>query len=264
MKNFFVTVPHSGEKIPEEVLWLSGLEEPVLMRDVDRYVDQLYSDFCRTEGVDFIFTPWHRYVVDLNRRPDDVDKDSVLESAKPSGTHTTGLHWVKTTLGEVLMKEPIEFLQHQKLVELYHRPFHASVEEKYSELLKCSEKVYQLDAHSMPSLGTAAHRDNGHSRAEIVVSDRNGVSCSSSYRELVCGSYQKAGFEVKENWPYLGGRVTETYGQPEKGQHCIQVELNRKLYMCETTKKKKEAEFLQTKEKIEKALALVKGGISKL
>ena len=74
MKNFFVTVPHSGEKIPEEVLWLSGLEEPVLMRDVDRYVDQLYSDFCRTEGEDFIFTPWHRYVCLLYTSPSPRDR----------------------------------------------------------------------------------------------------------------------------------------------------------------------------------------------
>ena len=40
---FFVSVPHSGERIAEETPWLNGLDETVLMCDPDRYVDQLYK-----------------------------------------------------------------------------------------------------------------------------------------------------------------------------------------------------------------------------
>ncbi len=266
MKPFFISSPHSGEKVPTEVSWLSHHPEPILMCDVDRFVDQLYEPFSLKHQVPFVSTPWHRYVADLNRLPDDVDKDSVLNHKNPSGTHTTGLHWVQTTKGDVLMAQPISTDLHASIVEKYHSGFHKTVSKQYSDFFKSHKSVYHLDAHSMPSRGTSggAHRDPGELRAEIVVSDQDGLSCSAKFRDLVVQGYRSAGFEVKLNWPYKGGRVTQTYGLPQKGQHCIQVELNRSLYMDELTKQKKPALFASTQLKIEQALLVIYNGIDHL
>ena len=86
-------------------------------------------------------------------------------------------------------------------------------------------------------MGTRMHRDPGERRADIVVSDCLGKSCDPHFRDLVIAAYTISGFKVGYNWPYMGGRVTEQYGHPSKGQHAIQVELNRALYMDEKTKK---------------------------
>src|ERR1700749_4203771 len=94
MKPFFISIPHSGERIPAETTWLHGLPEPVVMCDVDRFVDRLYQPVLEATQLDCVKTEWHRYVVDLNRLPDDVDADSVIGSKNPSGKFTTGLHWV--------------------------------------------------------------------------------------------------------------------------------------------------------------------------
>jgi N-formylglutamate amidohydrolase len=116
--------------------------------------------------------------------------------------------------------------------------------------------VYHLDAHSMPSVGTKQHRDPGERRADIVVSDSLGKSCSKKYRDLVIAAYVTAGFKVGYNWPYVGGRLTEQYGRPDLGHHTIQVELNRDLYMDETTKQLKSS-HVEVQKKIEKALGYI-------
>jgi len=261
---FFVTVPHSGEEIPDSVTWLAKHDEPTLMSDVDRYVDQFYEQKCKDLAIPFIKTRWHRYVVDLNRLPEDVDEDSVVGSANKSGTHSDGFHWVKTKNGQSLMGSPMTLELHEALVKNCFNPFHERVTKQYGELLNNNQKVYQLDGHSMPSLGTVFHRDPGENRAQVVISDQDGKSCSSSYAELVVESYKSVGFEVKMNWPYKGGRITQTYGQPDIGQHCIQVELNRSLYMDEVTKRPIENKFEDTKEKVSMALKKVYEGISSL
>lgn len=262
MKPFFVTVPHAGEHVPDEAFWLKGLPEPVLMCDVDRYVDELYKPAVEAFGVPHIMADVHRYVVDLNRVPEDIDEDSVEDSENPPGKFTIGYHWSQTTTAARLMPKPISRKLHQDLTRKYFEPFHNDVKAMFAKYRKTgSAKVYQLDAHSMPSKGTAAHRDPGTNRPEIVVSDRDGVSCEPEYKDLVIGAYEKAGFKVSYNWPYKGGRITETYGQPQLGQHTLQVEMNRSLYMDEITKQKVADKFSDVQKRITLALGYIVEGL---
>lgn len=261
-KPFFISIPHSGENIPEEVYWLKGLPEPVQMCDVDRFVDLLYQPVIKDLKLPHVVTEWHRYFADLNRLPEDVDASTVKGNKKPEGTHPLGFIWRTTTQGDVLLPEPIAEDLHRLLVLRYWLPFHNSVKSQYEKFFSQGfKKVYQLDAHSMPSKGTSKHRDPGEIRAEIVISDQEGKSCEPSYRELVVTAYESAGFQVRQNWPYLGGRVTQTYGHPEKGQHCIQVEMNRALYMNEETKKLIPEKCQRIQKKVETAVALIEKGI---
>lgn len=261
---FLVTIPHSGEKIPELTPWLKNLPEEVLMSDVDRFVDVLYKPALEALHIPSQKTEWHRYAVDLNRIPQDVDQSSVIGAVKKAGAHPDGYHWVMTKNEVTLMPSPISQNDHQKLTELIYEPFHQGVRNYYELFKKNNFKVvYHLDAHSMPSLGTRMHKDPGEYRADIVVSDCSGKSCSTAFKDLVIAAYVTAGFKVGYNWPYLGGRVTEHYGKPEQNHHAIQVELNRALYMDEKTKKiKPEAE--QVKSKIQKALTYIKSELPKL
>lgn len=236
-KPFLITIPHSGERVPVETPWLASLPEPLLMCDVDRYVDRLYEPVLQELKLPFVKTEWHRYAADLNRWKDDVDADSVMDHPNASGKFPRGLHWSITTKGEKLMPGPMPRATHEVIVKNYFEPFHAQIREKFVEIkARGADVVYHLDLHSMPSVGTKEHRDPGERRADIVVSDSEGKSCSAFYKDAVIQSYKKAGFTVAYNWPYKGGRVTETYGIPTKGQESIQVELNRALYMNESTK----------------------------
>ncbi len=265
MTPFFISIPHSGEEIPQEVTWLKGLDEAHLMRDVDRFVDRLYKTAIDDLKLPAIVTKWHRYVIDLNRKPDEVDCDSVQGSTNPSGTHPKGLHWSVTTFGEKLISEPMSMELHQKLVKDYYQPFHDSLKQKFDEFkAQGFSHVFQLDAHSMPSEGTRLHKDYGEKRAEVVISDGPDKSCMPEYRDLVVSAYKNQGFEVRLNWPYIGGGITQTYGHPELGQNTIQVELNRKLYMNEETKAIIPERADPLSEALGRALKEIKSGISQL
>jgi N-formylglutamate deformylase len=225
------------------------------MCDVDRFVDKIYGPGVESLKVPFIVAEWHRYVVDLNRLPDDIDEDSVVGAPHPSGQFPIGLHWSVTTQGHQLIPEPMSYELHETLVKKYFEPFHQRVREQFLFFKeKGFKKVYHLDAHSMPSLGTAKHRDPGERRAEIVVSDVDGVSCEARYKDIVIEAYKEAGFQVAYNWPYKGGRVTQTYGHPELGQHTLQVEMNRELYMDESSKHLRSDLFPEVSRKVSVAL----------
>jgi N-formylglutamate deformylase len=251
----FVTIPHSGERVPEECDWLKGLPEPVLMSDVDRYVDKLYEPAIKSLDIPCVKTEWHRYAVDLNRLPEDIDQGSVEGAKEPMGKNSRGYHWVHTTQKQQLMPKPMSESDHHKLTKKIYEPFHQAVRSQYASFHQQGIKqVLHLDLHSMPSVGTSEHRDPGESRADIVVSDCLGKSANSELVNLVLVSYARAGFKVGYNWPYFGGRLSEQYGQPLRGQHAIQVELNRKLYMDEVSKQQQSGAFEKTQQKLTKAL----------
>lgn len=251
------TIPHSGEEIPEMTPWLRNLPEEVLMCDVDRFVDRLYQDHLTKLSIPLVKTQWHRYAVDLNRIPEDVDCESVLGSDLPAGKNSRGYHWVTTTLKTRIMNQPMSLQDHLKLTELIYQPFHDEVKKTANEIQKKQSIVYHLDLHSMPSMGTSEHRDPGERRADIVISDCHGKSSSSKFLDIVLLAYVKAGFKVAYNWPYYGGRVSEVYGQPSLGHHTIQVELNRSLYMDEQTKQLIPDLAAKTSEKLGVALRQV-------
>jgi N-formylglutamate amidohydrolase len=262
---FFATIPHSGEKVPDFCDWLKTLPETVLMCDVDRYVDLLYEAQLTAMKIPFVKTEWHRYAADLNRIPDDIDAASVEGSLVPAGVNNRGFHWSVTTKNDVLMPKPISKEVHEKLVKLIYEPFHQQVRDVYALFEKEKHKnIFHLDLHSMPSLGTKMHKDPGEYRAEIVVSDCSGKSSQKEFVDLVINSYVRAGFKVGYNWPYFGGRVSEQYGDPKNGHHCVQVELNRALYMDETTKKLRRDLLPNVQKKLATALSLIHGGISRL
>lgn len=220
------------------------------MRDVDRFVDGLYEPAIEALQLPFVKSEWHRYAGDLNRLPEDIDQASVEGAASAPGTFTNGFFWVKTTQGELLMPKPVSQLDYKKLVAQVFEPFHNQVKALYQDFKsKGHGSVYHLDLHSMPSIGTEAHRDPGERRAEVVISDQEGKSCNPAFLNLAVQAFRDVGFQVAINWPYKGGRVTQTYGRPELGQHCLQIELNRSLYMNEVTKQLRpdQAEKLQTR-----------------
>ena len=157
---FFVSIPHSGEKVPAQTPWLQSLPEEILMCDVDRFVDFLYEPALHKLHIPFVKTQWHRYAADLNRLPEDVDASSVLGHANKAGTFSRGFHWVITTYKHTLMTEPMTPQMHDELVKLIYDPFHGQIQDLYAQFAAQKfAQIFHLDAHSMPSVGTSEHRD---------------------------------------------------------------------------------------------------------
>jgi N-formylglutamate amidohydrolase len=68
-----------------------------------------------------------------------------------------------------------------------------------------------------------------------VLGDRFGASCNGELTRLATSQLKALGYVVALNKPYAGGYITEHYGRPHKAQHVLQIEVNRALYMDETS-----------------------------
>jgi N-formylglutamate deformylase len=233
--NLLITIPHSGERIPRETPWLHALPPEVLLLDIDRFVDRLYAPAIGRLKIVSVTTDTHRYAVDLNRAPADVDSSTVVGAPLPPGTHPKGFHWAVSTQGHPILTSPISKELHELLVLRYHDPFHERVARALSEMDPARE-IYHLDCHSMPSRGTRAHADEGARRPDVVLSDFDGRSARPEFLAVLKAAFESEGLQVSVNWPYKGGKITQRYGQPRTGHHTLQIELNRALYMDESTR----------------------------
>ena len=231
-----ITIPHSGEEIPPQCSWLKTLPPEVLLLDVDRFVDRLYAPAIEALQIPAVIASVHRYAVDLNRTPEDMDAATVVGAPLAAGTHTQGIHWARSTQGHVLLESPMPMALHHELISQFHDPFHAQIQKTLAPIRAGFSEVFHLDCHSMPSRGTGAHADSGKTRPEVVLSDFEGKSSRRDFMDVLQKAFVFEGFEVSINWPYKGGRITQRYGKPTQGHHTIQIELNRALYMDEQTR----------------------------
>ena len=89
-------------------------------------------------------------------------------------------------------------------------------------------------------LGTprsGAARAGGRDRpADIVLGDRFGAACAGVLPTRVERELEAMGYRVARNAPYAGGYTTEHYGRPTRRTHALQIEINRALYMNESTR----------------------------
>ena len=260
-----VSIPHAGEDIAEEAAWLKNQDPKTLLCDVDRFVDRLYEPTLDLLKIPTIKTPWNRYNIDCNRRPDDLDPKALRKKGVQRTSHYSyGLYWLTTTKSQPLILEPIDENVHEAIFHCCYKPFHTQVSQTIEDIKKKFGEVYHLDLHSMPSVATRVHSDSEdkRERPEVTVSDNLGASSSDFFTELVIKSYEDAGFSVILNWPYEGGGITTLYGNPQKHQHTLQIELNRKLYMDEDTKEPLKGEFENVQKKLELAVTKIYRGLS--
>ncbi len=82
-------------------------------------------------------------------------------------------------------------------------------------------------------------------RADIVPGTRGRSSADGRIIDLIDSHFREAGLSVKHDDPYRGGWTTSSYGAPKRGQHAVQLELNRALYVDEKTSEIKPNDFAQ-------------------
>ncbi len=226
-------------------------------------MDELYGPALKAFRIPFLVFPYHRYAVDAGRFAEDVSP-LIVEGAiqAPSSNSPSFIHWHKTTKGDLLIKKPISKKTHRELLKTCFEPFHKKIRDQLAAFRKKGfREILLLDLHSMPSLGTCFHKDPGRKRPEVVLSDAGGRSAAGFFRALTEEAFQQAGFETAWNWPYRGGGITQTYGNPAAGASALQIELNRALYMDESSKQKS-GDFRKIQKKLKKAMAFIAGGLS--
>ncbi|HEY8431445.1 MAG TPA: N-formylglutamate amidohydrolase [Sandaracinaceae bacterium] len=234
-----VEVPHAGLAVPESVRDEVAVSSDVVLRDSDVYVDKLYA---RTPdaGATLLVANVSRYVVDLNRAPDDVDPQTVPDHPDPRGVQPRGVVWRVTTDGQPALREPLTFAALEERLRRFHAPYHAAIERELSRKRERFGFAVLLAAHSMPSTSRGGA---SQPRADVVPGTRGRTTADARLIDLVDSHFREAGLTVRHDDPYRGGWSTAHYGRPAEGWHAIQVELNRALYVDEETGRPKDGDF---------------------
>lgn len=224
-----VEVPHAGLKVPADVRAQLVVGDATILRDSDLHVDRLFAH-APEHGATLLTSAVSRYVIDLNRAPDDVDRQTVRDHPAPRPTQSRGVVWRTTTDGQPALREPITYAELERRLARYHAPYHATLEAEIASKKARFGHAIVVAGHSMPSAGKG-----GQARADIVPGSRGRTSAADAVIDLVERHFLAAGLSVKHDDPYRGGWSTQRYGQPERGVHAIQIEINRALYADEAT-----------------------------
>ncbi len=217
-----VSVPHCGRELPEA---LQGRLVPRALgvEDTDWYLERLYA-FVVERGAGLLLPRYSRYLIDLNRPPDDTPMYA--------GQNNTGLCPRTFFTGEPLYRpgcEPDAAEQAQR-VERHWRPYHAALESELQRLRQLHGHAVLLDAHSIRSElpwlfeGTLPHLNLGTA---------GGSSCAPSLREAVWAACAGGAYGCVIDERFKGGYITRRHGQPQQGVHAVQLEMCWRAYMDE-------------------------------
>jgi N-formylglutamate deformylase len=215
-----VSMPHTGTHVPE---WLA----PRLTRaakalpDTDWHLEPLY-DFLDDLGASVLVATHSRYVVDLNRPPDNANLYP--------GQDTTGVVPVDT-----FHKEPLYFpgfapLQEEmrSRIEEYWKPYHAKLAGELTRLKKQYGYALLWDAHSILSV---VPRFFAGKLPDFNLGTADGKSCDPRLGEALARIPKD--YSVVLNGRFKGGYITRTYGDPASKVHAVQLELSEAIYMEE-------------------------------
>ncbi len=237
-----VEVPHAGLDVPDAVRVETDVDRASVLRDADIYVDELYAD-APSHGASLLTTTISRYVVDLNRAPDDVDAATVPDHPGPRAVQPRGVVWRLTTDGRPALRRPLRYAELLARLARYHTPYHAALRAELEGTRARFGHVILVAAHSMPSVGRTGHTDRGTRRADVVPGTRGRTSADPRVIDLVDAHFRAAGLSVRHDEPYRGGFTTQHYGRPAEACHVVQIELNRALYVHEDTGVRKPGDF---------------------
>jgi N-formylglutamate amidohydrolase len=246
--------PHSGAVYPRRFLERSRLSPLQLRRSEDAFVDALFEG-GRDLGAPMIRARFPRTYLDLNREPYELDP-RMFDGQLPAFANTRsirvagGLGTIPRVVGQAQEIYAARLPLNEALarIDRHYKPYHARLRGLIDRAQQNFGLAVLVDCHSMPSgalppsidpagvLSPAPNRapaSESRSRADFVLGDRHGASCSSVLIEAAESELRGLGFNVARNKPYAGGFITEHYGIPAANRHAIQIEVSRALYMDE-------------------------------
>lgn len=220
-----VSLPHDGIALPEDI---AGRMTPEArgVPDTDWFVSRLYA-FARNIGASVLVPVNSRYIVDLNRPPDD-------QSLYP-GQNTTGLCPVQRFSGEpvYLPGEEPSAAEIAGRVERYWRPYHEALAGELDRLRARHGRVLLWEGHSIRSRVPFLFEGT---LPDLNVGTAAGASCSA---ERLARVEARLAAQSRYSWVvngrFKGGYITRHYGRPDEGVDAIQLEIAQCTYMDEAS-----------------------------
>ena len=219
-----ISMPHVGTEIPADQ---RARYQPraLATEDTDWHLERLYGDLAAELGAGLIVPRYSRYLIDLNRPPEDTPMYP--------GASNTELCPTRFFTGEPLYLEgqAPDAAEQLRRRETYWRPYHEALQGELDRLKREHGYALLFDAHSIKSelpwlfegrlwdlnLGTV----DGRSCDPAITAALGAVlAAQGDYSQVVNGRFK-------------GGHITRHYGRPDLAQHAVQLEMCWRCYMRE-------------------------------
>jgi len=220
-----VSMPHPGTYIPPEIeARMTDVAKTV--PDTDWHMPQLY-DFLAEMDVSVLQATHSRYVIDLNRAPDN--------QALYAGASNTELCPLQTfALQEIYLEgQRPDAAEVEARRATYWQPYHDKLAETLAALKAKHGLALLWDAHSIRS---EVPRFFEGRLPDLNLGTADGAAAASSLLDILTAVARDAGhlgYTHAANGRFKGGYITRHHGDPANGIHAVQLELSEITYMDE-------------------------------
>ena len=219
-----ISMPHVGTHVPAGQL-ARMTPAAAIVADTDWHLERLYD--CADElGASVLVATHSRYVIDLNRPPDN-------QNLYP-GQDTTGLCPVDTFDKEPLYLDgqaPSDAEIEERIATVW-QPYHRALGQELARIRAAHGAAALWDAHSIRSV-LPRFFDGRLPDQNLGTAD--GRSCAPALAARIAGIAAAArGYTSVLNGRFKGGYITREYGDPSNRVHAVQLELAQITYMDET------------------------------
>ncbi len=218
-----ISLPHVGTHIPDD-LKPALVERALAVEDTDWHLAALY-DFARDLGASLLVPLHSRYVVDLNRPPENAPMYAGANNTELVPTHFFS--------GEPLYRDgqvPGDAQEQQRL-QTYWQPYHDALADELARLKAAHGHAVLWDGHSIRSQlpwlfdGRLPDLNLGTAQAR---------SCAPGLRAALMAVLDgQRDFSHVTDGRFKGGHITRHYGRPAQGIHAVQLEMCWSTYMAE-------------------------------
>jgi N-formylglutamate deformylase len=235
--------PHSGTHYPDDFRFSCPLD--ALRTAEDTHVEKLY-DFAADMGASWVEAHFPRSYLDANRNVTEIDT-AMLDASWPDALETEphalakvrlgkGLIWRLTDEGVPIYNRLLSVDEVRQRIERCWVPYHAAVAQAVDAAYQRHGHCIHINCHSMPAVASShATGFPGENHADIVLGNRDHSTSSPVLLQLVADFWVARGYSVSLNHPYKGVELVRRHSNLARHRHSIQLEINRRLYMDETT-----------------------------
>ena len=218
-----VSLPHDGSEIPADIarrLTPEARKAP----DTDWWVSRLYA-FAKDLGASVLVPRHSRYVVDLNRPPDDT--------SLYSGQNTTGLCPIVCFSGDPVYIEGgmPDATEIARRVDAYWQPYHQALLAELKRIRDQHGRAVLWEGHSIR--GEVPFLFEGP-LPDFNLGTAGGASCRPELQQRLATVLEaQTGYTHVVNGRFKGGYITRHYADPANGIDAVQLELAQRTYMDE-------------------------------
>jgi N-formylglutamate deformylase len=218
-----VSVPHVGRELPPDQHH-RYVERAFQFEDADWYLDELYG-FVKALGASFIVPRYSRFLIDLNRPPENAPMYP--------GVNNTELCPTRLFTGDVLYRAGMapDAGEIARRVQDYWQPYHGALRAELQRIHAAHGHVVLFDGHSIKSELPWLFEGK---LPDLNLGTASGGSCAPTLRAALNRVLDaQAHYTHATDGRFKGGHITRHYGQPDMGIHAVQLEMCWSCYMAE-------------------------------